>query len=116
MQRCCVCTRNRNRTAYGRTIDAQPLFLSQVLHDGKDCFPNDHAHTMVATHLDACKRVCIDRGYGAFVVVAGVAHFKKEAAGNCRAGLVDRPDSQVYLCEALAHTYIIHAYTLRLCL
>ena len=60
----------------------QTRFLSQVLHDAHDIAPYVDAHTMDATDLDACKRVCVDRRIGAFVVVAGVAYFTE-----CNAGL-----------------------------
>ena len=49
-----------------------------------DVFPGDNAHTMPAGDLDACKQVCIDRQFGAFVTWRGTAYFRSQSPEDCK--------------------------------
>jgi len=49
-----------------------------------DVFPGDNAHTMSAGDLDACKQVCIDRQFGAFVTWRGTAYFRSQSPEDCK--------------------------------
>lgn len=66
----------------------------------RDTLPGQVVHTMPATDIERCKHVCRELGppqCGAFVVRAGIAHFKRQSVGECRAGLVEDPTSTTYL-------------------
>lgn len=51
-----------------------------TVYGGMDAFAHKNVHTMAATDLDACRKLCQDRGYGAFVVWNGQAFFRGEPA------------------------------------
>jgi len=71
----------------------------EVLQE-KDAFAGKNAHQMPASDLEACKRLCIDRSYGAFVVYRGTAYFRQQAAQQCRCNLTAAPGSCLYLSHA----------------
>ena len=65
-----------------------------------DAFPGNNAHQMEMlgrTELEACKRLCRECTYGAFVVYRGTAYFRRESTQSCRAKMVRTEEATLYL-------------------
>eukprot|EP00406_Dinophysis_acuminata_P068799 CAMPEP_0179291234 /NCGR_PEP_ID=MMETSP0797-20121207/42232_1 /TAXON_ID=47934 /ORGANISM="Dinophysis acuminata, Strain DAEP01" /LENGTH=646 /DNA_ID=CAMNT_0021000303 /DNA_START=5 /DNA_END=1945 /DNA_ORIENTATION=- len=70
------------------------------VYRGKDVFPGTNIHMMPAHDMEACKRVCRERGYGAFVLLPdpiGKAYFRTESAEVCHKEMVNHPFALLYL-------------------
>ena len=72
---------------------------SEVVVPGQSCALDCTAFTAPAADINECKRLCVGRRCGAFVVLAGVAYFKERAAKHCRGHLLDHAHAQTFLCE-----------------
>merc|ERR1719240_768765 len=66
-------------------------------HKGRDAFPGKNAHVMLATDIDDCKQLCVERGFGAFAVWRGTAYFRSESAKACYANLKESYGSTLYI-------------------
>eukprot|EP00928_Gymnodinium_smaydae_P072988 TRINITY_DN56261_c0_g1_i1.p1 TRINITY_DN56261_c0_g1~~TRINITY_DN56261_c0_g1_i1.p1 ORF type:complete len:583 (-),score=107.58 TRINITY_DN56261_c0_g1_i1:74-1822(-) len=66
----------------------------------RDAFPGSNAYRMKASSLESCKQLCLERGFGAFVVYQGYAYFRSQSAKLCREHLVEAPESAIYLSHA----------------
>jgi len=64
---------------------------------GKDAFAGDNAYIMPAGDLDACRKECEQRGFGAFVVWRGTAYFRSQTAQECAANQQDQPEGTLHL-------------------
>lgn len=75
-----------------------------VVMPNKDCIQSKSgakikvAHQCPSGDLEACKRVCIEKGFGAFVVSKGYASFVKEPAESCRQRASQATAAILYLC------------------
>eukprot|EP00747_Dinoflagellata_sp_TGD_P105295 gnl/TRDRNA2_/TRDRNA2_169504_c1_seq5.p1 gnl/TRDRNA2_/TRDRNA2_169504_c1~~gnl/TRDRNA2_/TRDRNA2_169504_c1_seq5.p1 ORF type:complete len:208 (+),score=22.96 gnl/TRDRNA2_/TRDRNA2_169504_c1_seq5:60-626(+) len=67
-----------------------------VLPD-KECFGGENAFEMPASNIDLCKRMCVLRGFGAFLVWSGTAYFRAQAGAECRANLMDASGTVLYI-------------------
>lgn len=77
---------------YGEELDGFRILLNRDAAPGMEA-----AFFMGAVDLASCKKVCREHGYGAFVVYKGQAFFRREAAGHCLAGLVERPGCTAFV-------------------
>lgn len=64
---------------------------------GRDAFPGKDADEMPAADLAACRRLCIERGYGAFTVWGGTAYFRKQAPKECCKKLCDVNHASIFI-------------------
>jgi len=69
---------------------------------GKVTFIGCDVHVMSAVDIAACKRLCMERHYGAFVVSDQKAYFRWESAEKCREYLVGDPRSITYISPGAA--------------
>lgn len=68
-----------------------------MVYGGQDSFAHQNAHTMSATDIDACRRVCQERAYGAFTVWSGQAFFRNESPDKIQAGLKRAAGTTLYV-------------------
>lgn len=64
---------------------------------GRDCFPGEDAHAMSAADLAACRRVCVQRGFGAFTVFHGQAYFRAQPPAACAGALEEAEGATCYV-------------------
>jgi len=64
---------------------------------GKDIHLDSFGQHMLFSDLKACKRLCKNRGYGAFVISGGRVFFKQQSVQQCQEYLVDRKGCTAYL-------------------
>mmetsp|Transcript_5716 Transcript_5716/g.17680 ORF Transcript_5716/g.17680 Transcript_5716/m.17680 type:complete len:1069 (+) Transcript_5716:62-3268(+) len=64
---------------------------------GSDVFPGSNAETLEASDLAECKRLCRERGYGAFVVYNKQAFFRRETPAQCLAAATACLGSTVFI-------------------
>jgi len=78
------------------------------VHEGTDVpgvgAPGTSVHEMPAHDLAACKAICTEFGFGAFVVRNEVAHFTTKGMEECRQLLTNASHSCVYLCPGVTGT------------
>eukprot|EP00755_Sulcionema_specki_P026118 Sspe_Gene.84886::Locus_55738_Transcript_2_2_Confidence_0.800_Length_944::g.84886::m.84886 len=74
------------------------------VYEGADAFAGNNAHKMSASDLDECKRVCVERGYGAFVVWKGKAFFRSQDALSCLQHKKPAKSSVLYIAKGSAGT------------
>eukprot|EP00929_Paragymnodinium_shiwhaense_P057996 TRINITY_DN29051_c0_g1_i1.p1 TRINITY_DN29051_c0_g1~~TRINITY_DN29051_c0_g1_i1.p1 ORF type:complete len:884 (+),score=178.54 TRINITY_DN29051_c0_g1_i1:180-2831(+) len=66
-------------------------------HPGQNTFKEFDQLTCVADDLDICKGLCLEKGYGAFVVWRKYAYFKSQSTIDCRNNLVFDREATTYL-------------------
>lgn len=68
-----------------------------IVYGGQDAFANKNAYQMPAMDLEACKKVCRDRAFGAFTVWNGQAYFRGEKAGEIKDNLKRAAGTTLYV-------------------
>jgi len=73
---------------------------------GCDAFPGCNALVVKGASIAECKRLCLEEGFGGFVMYSGDAYFRTAAADSLRRRLVPLPGSTFYIlaCEEIAAT------------
>lgn len=67
------------------------------IHEAMNTLTGKDAYSMSGNDIPAFKKICCDKGYGAFVVWRGVAHFKSYPLLACREGLQPDKEATTYL-------------------
>jgi len=70
---------------------------------GKDIHLDSFGQHMLFSDLKACKKLCKNRGYGAFVISGDRVFFKQQSVQQCQEYLVDRQGCTAYLNATAAH-------------
>jgi len=65
----------------GVLVEAEKIWS---MCDGVDCFPDQCEEQMVASDLDAVKQYASSKGYQAFVILKGIAYFKRQKTQECQ--------------------------------
>jgi len=68
-----------------------------MVYGGQDAFANKNAHTMPAMDIAACRKVCQERGYGAFTVWSNQAYFRSEGAAEIKEGMKRAGGTTMYV-------------------
>lgn len=73
----------------------------EVMKD-RSCFWGFSDFHIGASDLDECKRSCVARGCGCFVIWQEKAYFKSKDVETCRKNLIITPRATTYLCHAIS--------------